>query len=191
MRCEEREDLLGCERQECLRQLLCSSRFSPELMQGCGPAEGDGLAERVRNILGNGNALRPLSRMACSGLAEAASRRASSEYAWQTEAQLNAWRKMRGRPHSGSYEGYALLQMCPRGDQFGGPEQFTAHLEMGIGEKLPGLAAVRPDSSSCSAKRPSSAQIPTDQDKRRPAHRAPGNAQVCRARPAGTTRARA
>ena len=33
-------------------------------------------------------------------------------------------------------KGDALLQMRPRGDQFGGPEQFTAHLEMGVGKEF-------------------------------------------------------
>jgi hypothetical protein len=52
--------------------------------------------------------------------------------------------------------------MCPRGDQFGGPEQFQAHLVMGVGKEF-GVLPPLGQSEQLLGQRPSPAQIPTNQ----------------------------
>ncbi len=53
----------------------------------------------------------------------------------------------------------APLQMYPGGDQFGGPEQLHAHLEMGVGKEFRVLTPFG-QSEQLLRKRPSPAQIP-------------------------------
>jgi hypothetical protein len=102
-------------------------------MKRCGPAAGDGLAEGVRNILADGNGL-PAVAQGLLGVAEVPADAGQKRVAIRGTIEREAGRC--GAAPFRIIKRYALLQMCPRGDQFGRPEQFTAHLEMGVGKKF-------------------------------------------------------
>ena len=86
-------------------------------------------------------------------------------------------------------DGDALLQMFPRGGQFGGPEQLTAHLEMGVGTEFRVLHALG-EFDQLSGQRSSRAQIARQQiSVSQPIERPEMRGRVCSAPPTQVDRA--
>src|SRR5262249_54516754 len=130
---QEREDLLGRKCQQLLGQLPGSFCFSPELMQCRCPAEGDALAEWMRNLPGDGDGLLAVAQRLV-GVAQVPEDASEKRMAIGGAIEPVACRC--GAAPLRIVQSDALVQVSACRGQLSGKEVLDAQFEMGVGEEL-------------------------------------------------------